>query len=167
MRWMTGGTSDQTVDGEKLSDIAPEIQGLVAGIAGLAAWEFVGRLIAPWLIGQTLDPSGLIQLALGITNDTLALILHLAMALAVMPAGYMLVVMPITKRVLGGDSWPIAGAAYGVALWLFAMMAVAHWLAGLPLFLDWTAITWMSLVGHIALGLATASYVAWSTRQRP
>lgn len=166
MRWVTRGTSDQTVESVKLSDIAPEIRGLVAGIAGLAAWEFVGRLIAPWLIGQTLDPSGLIQLALGITNATLAVILHLTTALVVMPAGYMLVIMPITNRVLGDRGWLIAGVAYGVVLWLVAMVVVAHWLAGLPLFLDWAAITWMSLVGHIALGLAIAIYLAWSTERR-
>lgn len=163
---MTRGTPDKTVEGGRLSDIVPEIRGFIAGIAGLAAWEFVGRLIAPWLIGQTLDPSGLIQLALGITNDTLALILHLATALAVMPAGYMLVVMPIVKRMLGDGAWPIAGVAYGVVLWLVAMVVVAHWLAGLPWFLDWAAITFMSLLGHIALGLGIAAYLAWSTGAR-
>jgi hypothetical protein len=159
----TAGPVNTTAMGRPF-DLSLAARLLGAGIASLLAWEAFARLVAPVWIGGPLDPSGLIQAALGIESATLAQMLHVLTGLIGFPAGYVLVVEPAVRRVMPVPPWPVLGAAYGVGLWVFAMYCVAHLLAGFPAFLDWQPVAWASLVGHVALGLTLTGVLAWSRR---
>jgi hypothetical protein len=128
---------------------------LAGGVAGLAIWEAFARLVAPAWIGFPLDPTGLIEMALGF-GGTAAQALHFATGLVFFPLGYALAVRPLAARI----GWPLAGIAYGVALWVFAMYGMASLLGGAPPFLGFEPIAWASLVGHVGLGLGIAGGVA-------
>ncbi|HEV7267977.1 MAG TPA: hypothetical protein VGN83_24195 [Falsiroseomonas sp.] len=119
-------------------------------------WEVFARLIAPLWLGHPLDPTGLIEMALGISG-TPALLLHLLTGLVFFPLGYVLVVQPVAGRLAPGLSWSVLGLGYGVALWVFAMYGMASVLGGAPPFLGFGAVAWASLVGHVLLGFCTAA----------
>lgn len=139
-----------------LIDLAPELRGLAAGLAGLLAWECVARVVAPIVIGGPLDPDPLIAAALGVDNQVLIELLHVSYAMAVMPVSYLLLVQPVARLILRRPPWPLTGVLLGLAAWLVAMTVIASYLAGFPPFLDWSAVAWMSLSGHLAMGLAIA-----------
>lgn len=149
---------------DRLADIAPETRGIAAGIAGLAAWEAVARLAAPLWLGHPLEPTALIAAATGFENPTLLMILHLATGIAVMPGLYLLVALPAARVLSPAPPWPVVGVAFGILIWLLAMVVVAHMIAGLPLFLAWQPIVFVSLAGHVAMGLGIGGYLAWSRR---
>lgn len=132
----------------------------VGGIAGLAIWEAFARLVAPAWIGFPLDPTGLIEMALGFGGAP-AQALHIATGLVFFPLGYVLLVQPLAARLAPGLAWPMLGAAYGVALWVFAMYGMASLLGGAPPFLGFEPIAWASLAGHVGLGLGIAGAAAF------
>lgn len=134
------------------SDIA------LAGITGLAVWEAFARGIAPLWVGHRLDPSGLIEAALGIGGPA-AQVIDILTGVVAFPIGYASIVRPIARQILPGLPWWVAGPGYGAGLWVFAMFVIAHMLAGMPAFLGFGAVAWASLVGHLALGLALAGVV--------
>jgi hypothetical protein len=136
--------------------VAPVLAG---GVAGLAIWEAFARLVAPAWIGFPLDATGLIEMALGFGGAP-AQALHIATGLLFFPLGYALVVRPLAARLVHGLAWPLLGAAYGVALWVFAMVGMASLLGGAPPFLGFEPVAWASLVGHVGLGLGIAGGVA-------
>lgn len=131
---------------------------LAGGVAGLAIWEAFARLVAPAWIGFPLDATGLIEMALGF-GGTAAQALHIATGLLFFPLGYALVVRPLAARLVPGLAWPVLGAVYGVALWVFAMYGMASLLGGAPPFLGFEPVAWASLVGHVGLGLGIAGGV--------
>lgn len=137
---------------------------ILAGVVGLVVWEVFARFVAPRWLGHALDPTGLIEMALGISGMP-AQLLHLVTGLVVFPAGYVLVLRPLAGRFVPGLSWPLLGAAYGVALWVFAMYGMASLLGGAPPFLGFGAIAWASLVGHVLLALALAATAALMARR--
>ena len=126
-----------------------------SGVAGLAIWEAFARLVAPAWLGFPLEATGLIQMALGFGGAP-AEALHLATGLVFFPLGYALVVHPLAARLAPGLAWPLLGAAYGIALWVFAMYGMASLLGGAPAFLGFEPVAWASLVGHVGLGLGVA-----------
>ena len=144
---------------------APEISAgtigrtLAAGAAGLVVWEIFARLIAPIWLGGPLDPTGLIEAALGVSGMP-AQGLHLLTGLVFFPIGYVFVVRPLADRLMPELPWIVVGLAYGVALWVFAMYGMASLLGGMPPFLGFEPIAWLSLVGHIGLGLGVAATTA-------
>ncbi len=123
-----------------------------SGVAGLAIWEAFARLVAPAWLGFPLEATGLIQMALGFGGAP-AEALHLATGLVFFPLGYALVVHPLAARLAPDLAWPLLGAAYGIALWVFAMYAMASLLGGAPPFIGFQPVAWASLVGHVGLGL--------------
>jgi uncharacterized membrane protein YtjA (UPF0391 family) len=125
------------------------------GAAGLVIWEAFARFVAPAWIGFPLDATGLIEMALGF-GGAAAQAMHIATALVFFPLGYALVVRPVAGRLLPGLAWPVLGVAYGVALWVFAMVGVASLLGGAPPFLGFEPVAWASLAGHVGLGLGIA-----------
>lgn len=136
--------------------IGPLVARVAAGgVAGLAIWEAFARLVAPAWIGFPLDPTGLIEMALGIAGAP-AQVLHILTGLVAFPLGYALAVRPLAARL----GWPMAGAAYGVALWVFALYGMASLIGGAPPFLGFEPIAWASLVGHVGLGLGIAGAFA-------
>ena len=129
---------------------------LMLGVGGLIIWEFFARLVAPIWIGFALDPTALIGMALGVEGIA-AQALHIATGLMFFPIGYLFVVHPLARRVAPGLSWLAVGAAYGIALWIFAMYVLASLLGGAPPFLGFEPVAWASLAGHVAIGIAIAA----------
>jgi len=134
-------------------------RGLVAGVGGLVIWEIFARLIAPIWLGFALDPTALIEMALGLSG-TPAQALHLLTGLVFFPFGYVCVVRPLAARLLPGLGWPVLGLGYGVALWVFAMYVMASLVGGAPAFLGFEPVAWASLLGHVGLGLGIAGISA-------
>jgi len=134
------------------------------GAGGLVAWELFARFLAPPWIGFALDPTGLIEMAVGLTGLP-AQALHLLTGLVIYPVGYLFVVRPLMRHLAPGLSWSVSGLGYGVALWVFALYGMASLLGGAPVFLGFEPIAWASLVGHLVLGLAMAAtneFLPWS-----
>jgi len=136
-----------------------------AGIAGLVVWEAFARLIAPLWLGFALDPTALIQMALGMSGLP-ALILHLLTGLVAFPFAYVVILRPLAARILPNLSWLVLGVTYGVALWVFAMYGMASLLGGAPPFLGFAPIAWASLLGHVLLAVAIAAADAMLAGER-
>ena len=139
---------------------------LAIGAAGLVIWEICARLIAPLWIGFALDPTGLIEMAVGLSGGV-AQALHLLTGLVIFPIGMLCVARPIATWLLPGLPWPLFGLGYGVALWVFAMYVMASLLGGAPAFLGFAPVAWASLLGHLGLGLGMAGADACLPRGRP
>ncbi len=45
--------------------------------------------------------------------------------------------------------------------WIFALYVMAHLIAGLPAFLGFIPLTWVSLAGHLLFGVVVAFVVDW------
>ncbi|WP_439576544.1 hypothetical protein [Elioraea sp.] len=133
---------------------------LLAGVAGLGVWEVLARLVAPLWLGQPLEPAELIEMYLGV-GGTPAQVLHVLIGLAVFPAVYLAAVLPLAARLVPRAGWIACGVAFGLMLWLFAMVMVAALSGGLPQFWGFGTIAWtvLMLIGHLGLGLAIAGVV--------
>lgn len=131
---------------------------LIAGLVALVVWEAFARGVVPLWLGHALEPTGLIEMALGVGGAG-AQAIHLATGLLAFPLGYLFVVRPAAAAMLPRlPAWAL-GLGYGVALWVFAMVVVASLLGGMPPFLGFGAVAWWSLAGHLLLGLAIAGTV--------
>lgn len=133
---------------------------LIAGAIGLVAWEGFARLVAPMWLGFALDPTGLIEAAIGLSGLP-ALLLHVVTGLVAFPAAYRLVALPIAGLLLPGLPWAVLAMGYGVALWVFAMYGMASVLGGMPAFLGFAPVAWASLVGHLALAFGIGATFAF------
>lgn len=156
---------DQVADdprgGNRLAAVPAIVPIVIAGGAGLAAWEAFARIVAPLWLGFELDPTGLIEMSIGLTGMA-ATLLHVVTGLVLFPSGYLLVAEPAAARMLPRLPWPAVALGYGVALWVFAMYAMASVLGGMPPFLGFAPVAWASLVGHLALALGIgAATTAW------
>ena len=147
---------------------------LLAGVVSLGVWEVWSKVLAPFYMGGTLTPTGLVKSSLGIGKDTFGAVgaasgravgnavangIHLATGLVAFPLGYMLGARPISNAVLPSLPWWATGAVYGVALYIFAMYIMAHLFAGFPPFMNFNGLSQASLIGHVALGIAIAGVV--------
>ena len=143
---------------------------VLAAVAALATWEIFARLIAPLWIGGPLEPAGLIQSVfnsalvnalignIGLTKSG-AEALHIFNGLVGYPLGYLLVVRPLAKSATPALPWWVVSAAYGVALWVFALYIMAHLIAGFPAFIGFSQLTWASLVGHVAYAVVLGAVI--------
>lgn len=145
---------------------------VLGGLAGLMVWEAFAHGVAPLWIGGPLEPAGLIQsvfgsgLVKGIIGDvgltkSSAQFIHYLTGLVFYPLGFVLIARPLVHRLAPSMPWWITAAIYGAALWVFALYAMAHLIAGFPPFLGFGQLAWASLVGHIAYGLALGAIVNW------
>ncbi|MEO1205215.1 MAG: hypothetical protein AAFV45_02685 [Pseudomonadota bacterium] len=143
---------------------------VLAAVAALATWEIFARLIAPLWIGGPLEPAGLIQSvfnsalvkdlfgSVGLTKSG-AEALHIFTGLVGYPLGYLLVVRPLARATVPALPWWFVSAVYGTALWVFALYIMAHLIAGFPAFIGFGALTWASLVGHVAYAVVLGAIV--------
>ncbi|MBT0956978.1 hypothetical protein IV417_06245 [Alphaproteobacteria bacterium KMM 3653] len=130
----------------------------IAGFVATMAFDLWGQVISPGLGFATLSPHGLAKSLLGKfglpNSDFAGYFFHFYLVgLIGYPVGWLFVFEPVWKRVIGGTlGWFIPSAVYGFGLWVFAIGGITT-IAGLPFFLNFTGITWVALVGHVAYGI--------------
>ncbi len=136
---------------------------LVAGALATVAFDFYGQSLSPMLGFAGLAPVPLakasLQALFGVASDPAAQMLHYIAGLIAYPLGWMLLARPLAARLAPQLPWWVAAAAYGVALWVFALFVMAYLVAGLPAFLGFTGITWVALVGHVLFAIVAAYVV--------
>lgn len=150
---------------------------LVGGAVATVAFDFFGQTLSPLLggivptLGSKLAPVPLATQVIGVVGGVEAAVanrfglghgLHVLAGLLAYPLGYALLAEPMAARVAPRLPWLAVAAAYGVALWVFALYFMASLIAGNPPFLGFTGITWVALWGHILFALVAA----WFWRRR-
>ncbi len=128
---------------------------IIAGIFGEIVLEFIAWVIAPPLLGVPMRPHllilALVQAHAGVAiPTTIAVGIHLALGLFVMPSGYVL-----GRNILRLRSWLWVSIAWGVVLWLVAQAILAP-LTGRPMFLAFSAYSWASLLAHVIYAIVVA-----------
>lgn len=129
----------------------------VSGFFATIAFDLWGQVISPALGFANLSPHGLAKSLLGRlglpNGDFAGYFMHFYLVgLIGYPVGWMFIFAPIWGRVVGRGHWFIPAAIYGFGIFLFAIGGITA-IAGLPLFLDFTGITWVALVGHTLYGI--------------
>jgi hypothetical protein len=129
----------------------------VAGFFATMAFDFWGQVISPALGFASLSPHGLAKslfAALGLpSGDFAGYFMHFYLVgLVGYPIGWLFIFAPVWHRVTGQTHWFLPAAIYGFGLWVFAIGVITA-IAGLPLFLGFTGITWVALVGHVLYGI--------------
>jgi hypothetical protein len=130
----------------------------VSGFFATLAFDFWGQVISPSLGFATLSPHGLAKSllnTLGLPNSDFAgYFMHFyIVGLIGYPIGWLFIFAPIWSKVFGTTFGSfIPSAIYGFGLWVFAIGGITL-IAGLPFFLNFTGITWVALVGHVAYAI--------------
>lgn len=165
-------TIDRALGGVSLSTALTTA--ILAGAVSLGVWEIWSKVLAPFYMGGSLSPVGLVKSSLGIGKDTFGAVgaasgravgnavangMHMFTGLLAYPLAYMLVARPVSNAVLPQLPWWVTGGVFGAALYVFAMYIMAHFFAGFPPFMGFNALSQASLVGHVALGIAIAGVV--------
>lgn len=127
-----------------------------AGIVGEMAFEILALVVAPMVLGRTMEPALLVEaLAQSVLGAQISVgaawLVHLVAGVALFPMGYALF-----ARGLNGLAWPAAAALYAALLWLLAQGVLAP-LAGRPFMLGFGAYTWASLAVHVLYILTVAT----------
>lgn len=126
---------------------------LLAGAAATVAFDLFGQALSPLLGFARLAPVGLadgtIQAVFGGKIAGGGHLLHFLTGLIGYPLGWLLIARPLAARVAPGLPTLAVAAAYGVGLWVFALGLMVHLVVGLPLFLGFTGIAWVALLGHV------------------
>jgi hypothetical protein len=152
---------------------------VVAGAFATIGFDLFGQFVSPLLKG-TLGPFIGAKLApVPLANQSIAVLtgldgsvvsgrglghgLHVLTGLVLYPLGYVLVVRPLAPQA----PWALVGAAYGAALFVFALYVMAHLVAGNPAFLGWGGITWVALWGHVLFGVIVAGVVRLRGEAQP
>ncbi len=154
---MSDMTADASARGASIGNVIWTIP--ASGIMAIAVWELWARLIAPLWIGGPLEPAGLVQAVLGVPDRMTAEAIHFATGIIAYPFAYVLIVRPLAKLILPFLPWWFVALGYGAALWAVALYGLAHLVAGMPPFLNFSDLTWASLVGHMVMGLTLGAVV--------
>lgn len=130
---------------------------LISGFIATVGFDFWGQVISPGLGYANLSPHGLAKSLLGTlglpNNDFAGYFLHFYLVGQIgYPVGWLFIFAPLWGRVVGTTHWFLPGAIYGFGIFLFAIGGITA-IAGLPLFLNFTGITWVALVGHVLYGI--------------
>jgi hypothetical protein len=141
----------------------------ISGFFATNAFDFWGQVVSPGLGFANLSPHGLAKSlleSLGLpSNDFAGYFVHFYLVgLIGYPIGWMFIFAPIWRRVIGQTSWILPAAVYGFGLWVFAIGGITA-IAGLPLFLGFTGITWVALVGHVLYGVVMVAVLALIERR--
>ena len=144
---------------------------VVAGAFATIGFDLFGQFVSPLLKGTAGPFLGAKLAPVPLANQSIAVLtglegstvsgrglghgLHVLTGLVLYPLGYLLAVRPLVPRA----PWALVGAAYGAALFVFALYVMAHLVAGNPAFLGWGGITWVALWGHILFGVIVAGIV--------
>lgn len=134
---------------------------VLAGLAADLAWEFWARVITPMLVGGPLEPAALVQSVFGFQNRLLAEAIHAVVGVVFYPIGYLFIARPLQRLILPGLPLILTALGFGTGLWIFALYVMAHLIAGLPAFLGFIPLTWVSLAGHLLFGVVVAFVVDW------
>ncbi len=138
---------------------------ILAGAVATVAFDYFGQSLSPMLGFAGLAPvplaNSVIKAIFGSTYDPGAQLLHYVAGLIAYPFGLMFVAEPLAKRFAPRLSWLAVAAVYGVGLWIFALFIMAHLIAGLPAFLNFTGIAWVALIGHVLFAIVAALVVRW------
>lgn len=133
---------------------------LFAGVLAIAAFDLFGQGISPWFGFAKLSPVGLAQSTIntitGVNSNPAAHILHYITGIIAYPLGWIIIVKPLAKKFAPQFGWFLVSVAYGVGLWVFALFVMASLVAGMPMFLGFTGITWVALLGHIIFAVVAA-----------
>lgn len=129
----------------------------ISGFFASNAFDLWGQLISPALGFANLSPHGLARSllgTLGLPNGEFAgyFVHFYLVGLIGYPIGWLYVFNPVWTRLFAGQRVFLGSAVYGFALWVFAIGGITT-IAGLPLFLNFTGITWVALVGHVLYGI--------------
>ena len=129
----------------------------VAGFFATIAFDLWGQIVSPALGFANLSPHGLAKsllARLGLPSDDFAgYFMHFYLVgLIGYPVGWMFIFAPVWNRRIGKTHWFVPSAIYGFGIFLFAIGGITA-IAGLPLFLGFTGITWVALVGHTLYGI--------------
>lgn len=138
---------------------------LLAGVVSLVVWEIWARGVSPAIGYGELRPTDLASAVLGklfgVTDKSVAHIVHYVTGLVAYPAAYVLAVRPLTQRFVPFVPWWIVATVFGVGTFVFALYVMAHLVMGWAPFLGWGTVAQTSLVGHTLLGLALGAAVQW------
>lgn len=126
---------------------------VAAGMVAHMTWEIVARVFAPIWLGGPQEPQDVIMalpyywfgVDIGYTPATA---IHFLTGILFYPLGYRIVATRIVTFGPVGDALLV-----GVGTWVLAVGFFVG-LAGFPPFLEWSATTWISLVGHVLYGFA-------------
>ncbi|MEM6938855.1 MAG: hypothetical protein AAF943_00255 [Pseudomonadota bacterium] len=134
-----------------------------AGALATLAFDTFGQAIGPLLGYAKLAPVGLaggtLKQVFGANPAGAAYLLHMVTGVVFYTLGYFLIARPVQRMILPQLHWSVTAAAYGVALWVFALYVMAHLVVGMPAFLGFTGITWVALWGHILFALVAAAVI--------
>lgn len=133
---------------------------LIAGAFATIAFDAFGQGLAPMFGYAKLAPVGLANQTLNTVFGSVpagtAHLLHVFTGMVAYTLGYLMIARPVQLAVMPRLHWSATAAAYGVALWVFALYVMAHLVAGNPAFLGFTGITWVALWGHIVFAVVAA-----------
>jgi hypothetical protein len=113
------------------------------------------------LVGGPLEPAALVQSVFGFQNRFLAEAIHAVVGVVFYPIGYLFIARPLQRLILPGLPLILTALGFGTGLWIFALYVMAHLIAGLPAFLGFIPLTWVSLAGHLLFGVVVAFVVDW------
>ncbi len=133
---------------------------MLPGLAAELSWEVWAPWVTPLIVGGPLQPAALVQSVFGFRNLPLAELIHLVVGVVFYPLGYLFVARPLQRAVLPRLPLLVTGLGFGLGLWIFALYGMAHLVAGLPAFLGFGPLAWVSLAGHLIFGVVTALVVA-------
>jgi hypothetical protein len=151
---------------------------LIAGAFATIAFDAFGQGLAPMFGYAKLAPVGLANQTLNTVFDSVpkgtAHLLHVFTGMVAYTLGYLMIARPVQKAVMPKMHWSLTAAAYGVALWVFALYVMAHLVAGNKPFLGFSGITWVALWGHIVFAVVAAwimeargAVFNWSRKMEP
>ncbi len=141
----------------------------VAGAAATMAFDVWGQVASPGIGWAALSPHGLARSLLGTlglpNGDFAGFFVHFYLVgLVGYPVGWLYVFRPLWRSVAGGaGGWLLPAAVYGVGLWVFAIGGITA-IAGLPVFLNFTGITWVALIGHVLYAIVLVAVMQFAQR---
>ena len=168
---MTNSDYSRTAAGVPPANLDTVGKMFIAGGLATMAFDFWGQIVSPGLGFANLSPHGLAKSLLGSlglpSGDFAGYFMHFYLVgLIGYPVGWLFIFRPIWQRLTGGvGGWFVPAAIYGFGLWVFAIGGITA-IAGLPLFLNFTGITWVALVGHVLYGIVLVAVLTAIPRNR-
>ncbi len=137
-----------------------------AGVVATIAFDLFGQWLAPTLGYSRLAPAPLaaqvLQMVFGPFEAARAAgnWMHWFTGVVAYAFGYVLVALPLARKIMPAIPVFVVATVYGAVLWVFALYVMAHLVAGNPAFLGFGQLTWVALVGHIVYAWALAAVLA-------
>lgn len=97
---------------------------LLAGAAGLMAFEVVARFITPVMFGARPVLGRFVALATGFDFVAHVAVIHILTGLLVLPTLYVLTIRRLGTWILPGMPWWGSAAGYAVFIWIISQAAV-------------------------------------------